>query len=66
MSEATRRASSRTDALDHVKPGMSVGEQEIFGPVLCIKRVKDFEEGLELMNANEFANGSGHLHAERP
>jgi malonate-semialdehyde dehydrogenase (acetylating)/methylmalonate-semialdehyde dehydrogenase len=44
--------------LDHVKPGMSVGEKEIFGPVLCIKRVKDFEEGLAIMNANEFANGS--------
>lgn len=44
--------------LDHVKPGMSVGEAEIFGPVLCIKRVKDFEEGIEMMNANEFANGS--------
>ena len=44
--------------LDHVKPGMSVGEREIFGPVLCIKRVKDFEEGLALANANEFANGS--------
>ena len=43
---------------DHVKPGMSVGEKEIFGPVLCIKRVKSFEEGVALMNANEFANGS--------
>jgi malonate-semialdehyde dehydrogenase (acetylating)/methylmalonate-semialdehyde dehydrogenase len=43
---------------DHVKPGMTVGDREIFGPVLCIKRVKSFEEGLELMNANEFANGS--------
>lgn len=43
---------------DHVKPGMSIGDQEVFGPVLCIKRVKDFEEGLALMNANEFANGS--------
>ena len=43
---------------DNVKPGMSVGEKEIFGPVLCIKRVKNFEEGLALMNASEFANGS--------
>ena len=43
---------------DHVKPGMSVGDQEIFGPVICIKRVKDFEEGLAIMNGNEFANGS--------
>ncbi|MCI6811005.1 MAG: CoA-acylating methylmalonate-semialdehyde dehydrogenase [Lachnospiraceae bacterium] len=44
--------------LDDVQPGMSVGDKEIFGPVLCIKRVKDFEEGLALMNANPFANGS--------
>ena len=44
--------------LDHVKPGMTVGEEEIFGPVLCIKRVKNFEEGLALMNNNPFANGS--------
>ncbi len=44
--------------LDHVKPGMTVGDDEIFGPVLCIKRVKNFEEGLAIMNANPFANGS--------
>ena len=43
---------------DHVTPGMSIGEQEIFGPVLCIKRVRNFEEGLSVMNANPFANGS--------
>lgn len=43
---------------DHVKPGMSIGDTEIFGPVLCIKRVRNFEEGLELMNNNPFANGS--------
>ena len=44
--------------LDHVKPGMTVGDREIFGPVTLIKRVKDFEEGLAIMNANPFANGS--------
>lgn len=43
---------------DHVKPGMSIGEKEIFGPVLCIKRVSCFEEGLALMNSNPYANGS--------
>ncbi len=43
---------------DHVKPGMSVGDKEIFGPVLCVKRVSDFEEGLKIMNDNPFANGS--------
>ncbi|MCP1103150.1 malonate-semialdehyde dehydrogenase (acetylating)/methylmalonate-semialdehyde dehydrogenase [Aequitasia blattaphilus] len=44
--------------LDHVTEDMSVGQKEVFGPVLCIKRVKSFEEGLKIMNANEFANGS--------
>jgi len=44
--------------LDHVTEEMTVGSQEIFGPVLCIKRVKTFEEGLALMNASPFANGS--------
>ncbi len=43
---------------DNVKPGMSIGDEEIFGPVLSVKRVKDFEEGLSIMNASPFANGS--------
>ncbi len=43
---------------DHVKPGMTIGDREIFGPVTLIKRVKDFEEGLAIMNGNPFANGS--------
>lgn len=44
--------------LDQIKPGMTVGDEEIFGPVLCVKRVKNFDEGLALMNANPLANGS--------
>jgi malonate-semialdehyde dehydrogenase (acetylating)/methylmalonate-semialdehyde dehydrogenase len=43
---------------DHVTPEMRVGIDEIFGPVLCIKRVKDFEEGLAVMNSSEFGNGA--------
>ncbi|WP_097015527.1 CoA-acylating methylmalonate-semialdehyde dehydrogenase [Anaerocolumna aminovalerica] len=43
---------------DHVTEEMTIGIQEIFGPVLCIKRVKNFEEGLTIMNNNPFANGS--------
>jgi malonate-semialdehyde dehydrogenase (acetylating)/methylmalonate-semialdehyde dehydrogenase len=43
---------------DHVTPEMTIGDEEVFGPVLCIKRVRDFEEGIELMNRNRFANGS--------
>jgi len=44
--------------LDHVKPGMSCGDEEIFGPVLVVKRVKNYEEGVAIMNANEYGNGS--------
>lgn len=43
---------------DHVTEEMTIGTQEIFGPVLCVKRVKSFEEGLTIMNNNPFANGS--------
>jgi malonate-semialdehyde dehydrogenase (acetylating)/methylmalonate-semialdehyde dehydrogenase len=43
---------------DGVTPAMSIGNEEIFGPVLCVKRVANFEEGLAVMNANRFANGS--------
>lgn len=43
---------------DHVTEEMSVGREEIFGPVLCIKRVDSFEEGLNIMNSSRFANGS--------
>lgn len=44
--------------LDHITPEMPIGQREIFGPVTLIKRVKTFEEGLAIMNANPFANGS--------
>lgn len=43
---------------DHVTPEMTIGDEEVFGPVVCIKRVKTFEEGLDVMNRNRFANGS--------
>ncbi|XBS68439.1 CoA-acylating methylmalonate-semialdehyde dehydrogenase [Acerihabitans sp. KWT182] len=43
---------------DHVTEEMSIGSEEVFGPVLCFKRVKSFEEGLRVMNRNPLANGS--------
>ena len=43
---------------DHVKPGMTVGDREIFGPVTTIKRFDDFEEALAIANASPYANGS--------
>lgn len=43
---------------DKVTEDMTIGRDEVFGPVLCIKRCKDFNEGLAIMNANPYANGS--------
>ncbi|MBU1225920.1 MAG: CoA-acylating methylmalonate-semialdehyde dehydrogenase [Actinobacteria bacterium] len=43
---------------DHVTEDMACGRDEVFGPVLYVKRVKDFDEGVELINRSEFANGS--------
>jgi malonate-semialdehyde dehydrogenase (acetylating) / methylmalonate-semialdehyde dehydrogenase len=43
---------------DHVTPEMTIGDQEIFGPVISVKRVKNFEDGIQIMNHNQFANGS--------
>ncbi len=43
---------------DFVTPEMTIAAEEVFGPVLVVKRVKNFEEGLAQMNASRFANGS--------
>jgi malonate-semialdehyde dehydrogenase (acetylating)/methylmalonate-semialdehyde dehydrogenase len=43
---------------DHVTEDMSCGREEVFGPVLYVKRVSDFDAGIEIINANEFANGA--------
>jgi malonate-semialdehyde dehydrogenase (acetylating)/methylmalonate-semialdehyde dehydrogenase len=43
---------------DNVTEDMAIGREEVFGPVLAIKRVADFEEGITIMNNSRFANGS--------
>ncbi len=43
---------------DNVSEKMAIGRDEVFGPVLAIKRVEDFEEGMTIMNNSRFANGS--------
>ncbi len=44
--------------LDHVSPQMSVYTDEIFGPVLSVVRAGSYDEALELINANQYANGT--------
>jgi malonate-semialdehyde dehydrogenase (acetylating)/methylmalonate-semialdehyde dehydrogenase len=43
---------------DHVKPSMRIYREEIFGPVLCVVRTEHFADAIDLVNANEFANGT--------
>lgn len=43
---------------DHVKPGMRIYQEEIFGPVLGIIRAQDYESALKIVNGHEFGNGS--------
>jgi aldehyde dehydrogenase (NAD+) len=36
---------------DHIKPDARLAQEEVFGPVLAIIRVKDFEEALTVANS---------------
>jgi malonate-semialdehyde dehydrogenase (acetylating)/methylmalonate-semialdehyde dehydrogenase len=42
---------------DHVRPGMRIYRDEIFGPVLSIVRAASYEEALGLVNDNPYGNG---------
>ncbi|RIH87756.1 CoA-acylating methylmalonate-semialdehyde dehydrogenase [Calidithermus roseus] len=46
-----------TSLLDNVKPGMKCYDDEIFGPVLSVTRVKTYEEALKLVNEHPYGNG---------
>jgi malonate-semialdehyde dehydrogenase (acetylating)/methylmalonate-semialdehyde dehydrogenase len=43
--------------VDRVQPGTPVYDDEIFGPVLSVVRADTYDEALELVNANRYANG---------
>ena len=47
-----------TSLLDNVKPGMRCYDDEIFGPVLGIVRVKTYEEALRMINDHPYGNGA--------
>ncbi|WP_167041079.1 CoA-acylating methylmalonate-semialdehyde dehydrogenase [Salinibacterium sp. ZJ454] len=44
--------------IDKVSTSSKVYQDEIFGPVLSIVRVSSYDEGLELINASRYGNGT--------
>jgi len=43
---------------DRVTPEMPLYQDEIFGPVLAVVRADSFDDGLQLINANPYGNGT--------
>ncbi len=44
--------------IDHVKPGMKVATEEIFGPVISIIRAKDIDEAIHIENSSNYGNAA--------
>jgi malonate-semialdehyde dehydrogenase (acetylating)/methylmalonate-semialdehyde dehydrogenase len=43
---------------DHVRPGMEIHRNEIFGPVLGIVRAASLEEAMRMIDEHEYGNGT--------
>ena len=43
---------------DNVTKDMTIYKEEIFGPVLCVVRAKNYDEALSLVNDHAFGNGT--------
>ncbi len=43
---------------DHVSTDMTIYQEEIFGPVLCVVRAKDYAHGMSIINGHIYGNGS--------
>jgi len=43
---------------DNVSPEMTIYKEEIFGPVLAVVRVPNYQAGLDLINQCEYGNGT--------
>ncbi len=44
---------------DHVSPNMRIAQEEIFGPIISLLRVKDLDEGLEQANNISYGLSAG-------
>src|SRR5213083_842033 len=43
---------------DGVRPEMTIGREEIFGPVLCLMKARDFDEAVEIVRRHELGNAT--------
>nr|MDQ2696544.1 CoA-acylating methylmalonate-semialdehyde dehydrogenase [Pseudomonadota bacterium] len=43
---------------DRVTSNMRIYKEEIFGPVLCLVRARDYAEAVDLINRHEYGNGT--------
>lgn len=48
----------RPTVFDHVTPDMRIAREEIFGPVLSVLRVRDFDQAMEVANDCEYGLAS--------
>lgn len=44
--------------VDYVRPDMRIAQEEVFGPVLSIMRVKNLDEAMEIENRNPYGNAA--------
>lgn len=44
--------------VDHVKPGMAIYEQEVFGPVLSVVRAGTYQEAMAIIAGHPMGNGA--------
>tara|TARA_B100001123_G_C15266847_1_gene1008746 strand:+ start:423 stop:1910 length:1488 start_codon:yes stop_codon:yes gene_type:complete len=43
---------------DNVTKEMTIYKEEIFGPVVCVVRAKDYDEAINLVNDHQYGNGT--------
>ncbi|MBL7698950.1 MAG: CoA-acylating methylmalonate-semialdehyde dehydrogenase [Chitinophagaceae bacterium] len=44
--------------IDHVKPGMAIAQEELFGPVISIMRADNVDEAIAIENASPYGNAA--------
>jgi len=43
---------------ENVTPSMTIGREEIFGPVACVMLARSFDEAVEMIHSNRFGNAA--------